>query len=195
MNHILHFCYAFLSDGNGLLLITVPIYAFLRQLYWHYREEPLLKRRFFPERELLLLAFFILLTMLYTQTFVVNSGINELYLVPFGIIISQIQNMNESTLDFRVFILNVIGNISVFIPVGFMLAVLYGKSVRSVALKGFFISLCIEVGQLPIDRTSDVDDLILNTTGAVIGGLFFNLLCVCSEAFEMKKNKKTEHIA
>lgn len=192
MKHILHFCYAFLTDGNGMLLVTIPIYAFLRQLYWHYKDEPLLKRRLSPERELLLLAFFVLLTMLYTQTFIVNSGINEVRFVPFGIILSQINNMHQSPSDYMNFIFNVIGNIAVFIPVGLLIAALFGKSLCNVTLKGFFISLCIEAGQLPIDRTSDIDDLILNTTGAVIGGLIFRLVSAEGFGKSKNKNKKTE---
>ena len=35
---------------------------------------------------------------------------------------------------------------------------------------GGLISLCIEILQLPLsDRTSDINDLILNTSGVVIG--------------------------
>lgn len=76
----------------------------------------------------------------------------------------------------RDLLLNVIGNTAMFIPSGILLPILYKR------LDGFFktlaagasISLGIEVLQLPFSvRSTDVDDLILNTLGAAIGyGIF-----------------------
>ena len=76
----------------------------------------------------------------------------------------------------RELLLNVIGNVLMFIPSGIILPILYkkldgfGKTVAA----GAGISLCIELLQLPFSvRSSDIDDLILNTLGAAIGyGLF-----------------------
>ncbi len=72
----------------------------------------------------------------------------------------------------RDMIWNVAGNIMMFIPSGIVLPLVYEK------LEGFWktlgggalISLCIEILQLPFAaRTSDIDDLILNTLGVAIG--------------------------
>ena len=67
---------------------------------------------------------------------------------------------------------NVAGNTAMFIPSGIVLPIVYKKLNRlwKVAATGAFISLCIEILQLPFaSRASDIDDLILNTLGVVIG--------------------------
>ena len=67
---------------------------------------------------------------------------------------------------------NVVGNIAMFIPSGIVLPVVYKNldSFGKVAAAGAFLSLCIEILQLPFaSRASDVDDLILNTLGVAIG--------------------------
>ena len=68
--------------------------------------------------------------------------------------------------------LNLIGNCAMFIPTGIIVPILYPncKSFKKTALTGFLISLTIEIIQLPFAvRCSDVDDLILNTAGCIIG--------------------------
>ena len=68
--------------------------------------------------------------------------------------------------------LNLIGNTTMFIPVGVIWPSVYKKldTPIKVIAAGAGFSLCIEILQLPFyDRVSDVDDLILNTLGYVIG--------------------------
>ena len=72
----------------------------------------------------------------------------------------------------RDLLLNVIGNTAMFIPSGIVLPAIYEKlnSFWKVVAAGAMISLCIEIIQLPFSvRASDVDDLILNVLGVVIG--------------------------
>ena len=69
-------------------------------------------------------------------------------------------------------------NVLLFLPVGFLLPVLYRRCqafVRSVSL-GFLFSLSIELRQLFCLRAPDVDDLIMNTLGCAIGYGTFALL-------------------
>ena len=76
-------------------------------------------------------------------------------------------------------LLNVIGNTAMFIPTGIMTPLIYKhlNSFKQTVLTGFLISLTIEIIQLPFAvRCSDVDDLILNTLGCVIGYGFFSLV-------------------
>ncbi|MCR4566902.1 MAG: VanZ family protein [Pseudobutyrivibrio sp.] len=70
---------------------------------------------------------------------------------------------------------NVIGNISMFIPVGIVWPVCFKElnSISKVTLAGFVYTLLIEISQLPLERVTDVDDLILNTTGTFIGALIY----------------------
>lgn len=68
-----------------------------------------------------------------------------------------------------------ITNIILFIPLGFLCPILWEnkRSIRQVALVGFLFSLTIEISQIFSMRVTDVDDLLMNTIGAVIGGLIF----------------------
>ena len=72
----------------------------------------------------------------------------------------------------RDIIWNVIGNAAMFVPSGIVLPVIYRRlnSFWKVAAVGAFISLCIEILQLPFSsRASDIDDLIINTLGVAAG--------------------------
>ncbi len=72
--------------------------------------------------------------------------------------------------------LNLIGNITMFIPVGIAFPLCFKKldNIWKTTLAGAGFSLCIEILQLLFyDRCSDVDDLILNTLGMLIGAVIF----------------------
>ncbi|MBO6041069.1 MAG: VanZ family protein [Oscillospiraceae bacterium] len=72
----------------------------------------------------------------------------------------------------RVVVLNVIGNVAMFIPSGIVLPIVYRKldGFWKALGAGFLLSLCIELLQLPFFvRATDVDDLILNTLGVAVG--------------------------
>lgn len=69
-------------------------------------------------------------------------------------------------------LLNLIGNTAMFIPTGIMTPLIYKSrnTLPKVLLVGGGISLAIELLQLPFAvRASDVDDLLLNTAGCLIG--------------------------
>ncbi|WP_268405758.1 VanZ family protein [Bacillus inaquosorum] len=77
------------------------------------------------------------------------------------------------------------GNLILLLPVGLLFPLLFKKlnNVKRILLTGFFISLFIELAQLSISvyirsvyRSFDVDDLILNTLGTVIGYWLFFIL-------------------
>lgn len=70
-----------------------------------------------------------------------------------------------------------LANIGIFAPVGFFTALLWREPRwwKSL-LTGFCTSTAIEFIQLFIDRSSDIDDVILNTAGALAGFWVFWLL-------------------
>ena len=79
-------------------------------------------------------------------------------------------------------LLNVIGNAAMFVPSGIVLPIVYKRlnTFGKVLLVGVGISLCIEIIQLPFSvRATDVDDLILNTIGVIVGyGIYTLVQCV-----------------
>lgn len=71
-------------------------------------------------------------------------------------------------------LLNLGGNLAVFVPFGLFPALLWrGAWWQRAAKTGFIISAFIEIGQYFVARSTDIDDVILNTLGAMLGyGLF-----------------------
>ena len=70
-----------------------------------------------------------------------------------------------------------LGNIFMFVPIGFFSALLWrnGRWWRSFSV-GLLSSGAIEAVQFFIGRRTDVDDLILNTAGAMLGFLLYCVL-------------------
>ena len=69
-------------------------------------------------------------------------------------------------------LLNLIGNTAMFIPLGIVWPAVFQKldTHWKVIGAGIGVSLCIEILQLPFyGRTTDIDDLILNSTGFLVG--------------------------
>lgn len=65
-----------------------------------------------------------------------------------------------------------------FIPSGIVLPIVYKRldTFCKVILAGAGISLCIEIIQLPFSvRATDIDDLILNTIGVIVGYVIYTL--------------------
>ena len=69
-------------------------------------------------------------------------------------------------------LINVIGNTAMFIPLGIIWPICFKElnTHRKVIAAGVGYSLLIEIIQLPFyDRVSDIDDLILNSVGFLMG--------------------------
>lgn len=77
----------------------------------------------------------------------------------------------------RLFIKNVLGNLLLFIPYGFF-ATYYLKLKKPISIfsLSLLVSLTIETTQLLIGRVFDIDDIILNVIGGILGFYFFILL-------------------
>lgn len=73
---------------------------------------------------------------------------------------------------------NIGGNILMFMPIGFLLPLLWEKfqNPAETIKTGFAISLLIECSQLFLIRGSDVDDLLLNTAGCALGFVCYKRL-------------------
>ncbi len=175
MNSILRFVSSFLTDGLPYLIIVMPLYLSGRILYRKIQQKQQ-GRKTDLCREFVLVLLTAYLTMLFVQTWVVDTGgTNEINLIPFSVIEVQIADMYRSEANYSLFMLNILGNIAVFVPIGMMTAYLYKLDLKKCMFTGFLISLIIEVVQLPLNRTSDVDDLILNTTGAAAGYFLYHI--------------------
>lgn len=98
-------------------------------------------------------------------------------LVPFHEIESYVRSIRShnswhSTVNF-------LGNVIAFVPLGFLLPLLFSKRAKSlfkVLLYSFMLSFAVELTQLVMDiGRFDVDDLLLNTAGGFIGYVMYGV--------------------
>lgn len=70
---------------------------------------------------------------------------------------------------------NTILNIILFVPLGILLPFLWKKynTLKATLMFGFLMSLAIELLQILTYRATDINDIIANTLGAVLGYLVF----------------------
>lgn len=142
-----------------MILVSVVIIVTLRLTYLIKNREHLILYK-----ELFVLSFIIYVLALFqvvTSQDVVSWSTNNF--VPF----KEIFRYNIGS---RLFIKNVIGNIILFLPYGFFASFyLKPKKVWLVVALTFVASLTIETVQMSIGRVFDVDDILLNTLGGMIG--------------------------
>lgn len=83
---------------------------------------------------------------------------------------------SDKDIDFIAYLLNVI----LFIPLGFLIPFIWidFSSFKKIMIFGTALSLVIEMSQLFNNRRTDIDDLILNTAGAIIGFILYRLYLI-----------------
>ena len=108
-------------------------------------------------------------TIYHLRQYGLGPGATQMNLIPFS----------DPEYDLTASILNVV----LFLPLGFLLPLLWPEWNRPipVLLFGAAFSLLIEASQLLNIRNTDVDDLLLNTLGAVLGLLLYRLFSAVSK--------------
>ena len=156
------------------------IWLIVRALVW------IKQKRADVKREAVLLLMYVNLAVIFRFTFFPMSTVaGQIQPLEFDVMtafpfrINLIPFVNLFAYDSkRDLLLNVIGNVAMFIPSGIVLPIVYKRldAFWKVLLSGFGISLCIEIMQLPFStRATDIDDLILNTLGIIMGYGFYAL--------------------
>ncbi len=114
---------------------------------------------------LIFIVYILLLFELLTST-EMNTG-GGLNIVPFT-------EMFRYEIGSKLFIFNVVGNILVFVPFGYFVSgYVKASKVSHILFISLITSLTVELVQLQIGRSFDVDDIILNVVGSIIGFLLF----------------------
>ena len=93
--------------------------------------------------------------------------------------------------SWRLFWFNVVGNVCVFVPFGAFLPALFAKCQKfsSVFLFTLELSLAVEIVQLVTKIGSfDVDDLLLNTIGGILGYFVYKIMS--KKKAKTKKKRK-----
>lgn len=93
-------------------------------------------------------------------------------IIPFATIIDYISRLVSNEINAGIVIINFATNLLLFAPMGFFIPMLYSdriKNIKQFAILMIIITLIVEVLQFITFRGStDIDDIILNTLGAVI---------------------------
>lgn len=157
MEHILFSVYDFLTKFIPFLIV---FFLFYRK--YHRRGTPMSKLHIAAA---LLFALYIICVFYVTgagtvyetrRYFQYGMGQVNIHLIPFS-----------EEID----VFGYIANILMMMPFGFLLPLLSRRTgkLRAIFLSGFLFSLMIELSQLFNYRATDIDDLILNTLGAILG--------------------------
>lgn len=169
----------------GYMIFALPIYVVVRMIIVKRRKRPINKLR-----EVLLALFILYLVGLASQTIIpkwtmgvdgstgkfffdvyMMNRLSSVNLVPFRTIMNYFQ-ANAYVSGWRsVSLVNLLGNMFVFSPIGFFIPLLWRKldSLKAIFIIGFSVTCFIEGTQYFIGRSTDIDDIILNTIGVVIG--------------------------
>ncbi len=117
--------------------------------------------------DLLTIIYILLLYQMLLSTENASSGIN---IIPF-------REITRYEIGSTLFLYNVIGNIALFIPFGyFMSDKLKAKKTTHIIIISTIISLTAELIQYKIGRAFDIDDILLNVTGAIIGYFGYTII-------------------
>ena len=158
---------------TGELCYTV-LWILSRGMIWMQQKKVVWKR------EALLLLMYINLAVLirfvFYPFFTVNGEVQPLIinmssLQPLRVNLIPLVNILDYDIK-REAAINIIGNISMFIPTGVIMPILYKRldCFWKVLLAGAGLSFVIEVIQLLFPGSvTDIDDLILNTLGVAVG--------------------------
>lgn len=165
----------YLDNMLFFICIALPIVFIWRFLRW--------KKRGFVLKETLhelgLLLLVLVIIGLFSQTIIPKSGLTAPTSEKVNLELFRVVRETYNAIVYLGFwqplYINFLGNIILFVPIGFLLPLVFRKMefFPLTVLAGFFLSLFIEIMQLPQHRSSDVDDLWLNTLGAFIGYLFY----------------------
>ena len=170
----------YIGDMLPYMIIALPFIIVLRFIYNKMRGFKILR----IYHEIGVVIFLLFMTALFSQTVMtflytgpaVTRSFTNLNLIPFRVFQDTYYAIIELSY-WQPFIINFLGNIFIFMPIGFMLPLLWKRLDRfwKVALIGLGTSLFIETTQLAQARSSDIDDLWLNTLGCILGYVVYLL--------------------
>jgi glycopeptide antibiotics resistance protein len=155
-----------LNDIWPMITIFVVVLASIRIAYFIFnRNESFI---FYKELTTLLFIIYVLF-LFYIVTFQDNNfGVSNF--IPF-------KEIFRYDINSRLFFKNVIGNVILFIPLGWYITYYTRtKKIYPALLLSIIISLAIELIQSYIGRVFDIDDIILNIIGGILGYLVYIFL-------------------
>ena len=123
----------------------------------------------------LCLAIYVFIVLCNTVIFRTDSHTSRVLLIPFW---SYVEAVKESR---SFYLIENLLNIILFVPIGLFLKMTF-RNIKfiQILLCGLLFSLTIEISQLILYRGwFEVDDLMQNTLGAILGYFIFKILNLC----------------
>lgn len=185
------------------MLLLLPVYLIIRRHLLRKRHS----KPFWPRE--ILLAFFVLfcgalavlvfdgfapwhwhpnsIAAVLAKRFTTGENIN---LIPFHIIMRYFVLMDASGGGMNIFAVNLFGNVLMLVPIGFCLPLFWQRWQKwwKMLLVAILLPLTIETIQLLLPRSVDVDDLLLNATGILLG--VASLLCHNTDMARVESSKR-----
>ena len=185
----------YLDDMFFFVCIALPFVFIWRFLRWRKRGFDLKESL----HELGILLLVLVLIGVFSQTIIPRNGLIRPTISNVNFELFRVFRETFNAIKYlgfwQPFYINFLGNIILFIPIGFLFPLLSKRMEHFPypVIVGLCISLFIEITQLPQNRSSDVDDLWLNTLGALIGYLLYLLInkrfLKLTEAFKRLKER------
>ena len=182
----------YLSNMLTYIIVALPIYLICRLIFIKKT-----KKQVKVFNEILLTIFILYIIGLASQTIVpywnmgiysdtgkfyfnirLTNSISEINLIPFKTLYEYLFVNNTSVSSWSsVSILNIFANTLLFLPLGLLTPLLWEKydSFYKILTLGLISTCLIEFIQIFIGRSTDIDDVILNTIGIIIGYTMFKL--------------------
>ncbi len=163
MEYLFLKCYEFLT----VLLPFLVTFLILSQIYKH-KKITVSKWHFFMILAFAVYIFFVFYftgigTLFDLHRYGIEMNSHQINLLPFS-----------RHIDTVAYLLNIL----LLMPFGFLVPLIWPNTNKpaSIVLSGLSFSLLIEISQLFNFRQTDIDDIVLNTLGALIGYLLFKLI-------------------
>lgn len=196
----------YLVEGSSFIILGVILYLSGRAIFIRINSNKI--KQIYWLKELIILLFIVYIYMVISVTlFPIPIGYTMnfrsiLSLVNIISLKSIIENINlvgvayNGDIIFMVKLImrNVLGNVLLLMPLGFFIPILWSRfrQLKRIVLLGFTLSVLIEFLQLlqsligGIGRVSDVDDVIFNVLGTIIGYYIYKLTFKLVEKYEIK---------
>lgn len=201
----------YMIDKEILFIFGIPIYLIMTVIRVLLKKKKSKKINLF--REITGFAFTVYILALVGVTLLpieiifkggaVHASGTAINYIPFQSIARDVAEVGRghfsTAFQIELLIKNVGGNFILLMPLGFLLPILSNKveSIKKILIIGFAVSLSIELFQLLEDysglafaRIVDIDDIILNTSGAVLGYIIYFLINSIIRKYKIEVSKE-----
>ena len=155
-----------LNDTWPMILLSSLVFIAMRLAYVYKNNDKLV-----ISNEIMMLTFIVYILCLFQ--IVTSNDVSGVH----GINITLFKELTRYQVGTKLFYRNIIGNIIMFVPFGFFTSYYLKLDKKSfVFFITLAISIIIETIQLKIGRAFDIDDILLNICGSMLGYLLYRVV-------------------